>query len=689
MTKSVANQQYITEMEKYSFVDPKKCYSFAKSVYEKYSDTEDKRICAYGLYYMAKSKRHLNEWEVAEVYILKALRLVEEVELRIHMYLEYTAILKDSSNYQLAYEYLYAAYDESFKIGSEKEIFLKIFNSFGVMYAEVGETKKALKSFLQCTEYVTETDVIHYTIIHLNICESYIKLGELELAKFYAEKSKQALSDKNISVVWSYYYNLVTQIYIKLEDYQQALIHINEGIKLTINDKTNDYIQFMNYKAEILKHLCKKKCAIEYYRYALKTAEEKGFDPAIETALKGLIEIYESFQNSEELIKYLKLFYDYQNTKEKQRQVTLRNSMKSVDEKFESHKKVMRLQRQNEMLHRMNKSVKHIHDLCKNILLKSEMDSVFSELHHNILSLTQADIFGICLLNDSKTRIIVNFFNLDKRSAIKGELPFDKEQNIISKVIKEKEHLYINDLKQYKGSFKVLDSNDGSVSKTTTMRSVIYIPLYDDMEVFGVITIQSSRENAYTQEDIELMEIIASFASVAIRNLTKSKQLNRLSTRDPLTNLYNRRALQDKVHNMTSERVAMLFIDIDYFKEYNDYYGHLKGDECIQTVANVLQEVLDQEDFIARYGGDEFIIVLKDATSRSLMKSANAVKEKMDQLKIGHKNSKITNHVTLSIGAANMQLTEESSIDDILHITDKALYEAKARGRNQIAFLFG
>lgn len=689
MTKDIANQQYITEMEKYSFADPKKCYSFAKSVYEEYLDTDDKRICAYSLYYMAKSKRHLNEWEVAEVYILKALRVVEDVELKIHMFLEYTAILKDSSNYQLAYEYLYAAYDESFKIGSEKNLFLKIFNSFGVMYAEVGEIKKALKSFLQCTEYVTETDIIQYSIIHLNICESYIKLDELELAKFYAEKSKKALGDQNISVIWSYYHILVTQLYIKLEDYKQALVHINEGITLTSNDKTNDFIQFMNYKAQILNQLSKNKCAIEYYKYALKVAEKKGFDPAIETALKGLIEIYESSQNSMELIKYLKLFYDYQNAKEKQRQTTLRNGMKSVDEKYETHKKVLRLQRQNEMLHRMNKSVKHIHDLCKNVLLKSEMDSVFSELHHNILSLTQADTFGIGLLDDSKSSITVNSFNLDKRSAVKGVLPFDKEQNIISKVIKDKEHLYINDIKQYKGSFKVLDSMDGSIRSTTAMRSVIYIPLYDDMEVFGIITIQSSRENAYSQEDIDLMEIIASFASVAIRNLTKSKQLNLLSSRDPLTNLYNRRALQDKVHHMASERVAMLFIDIDYFKEYNDYYGHLKGDECIQTVANVLKETLDKDDFIARYGGDEFIIVLKDTTSKSLTKSANALKEKMDQIKIEHKNSKITDHVTLSIGAANMQLTKDSSIDDILHITDRALYEAKARGRNQIAFLFG
>lgn len=689
MPKKLTKEEYMEHMEEFCYTNPKESYKYAKSIYDEYVNTEDKVICAISLYYMAKSKRTLFETASAEALILKGLRIVSDIDIRIHMLLEYTAILLECKNYQLAYDCLYSAYEESFKIPSQLDILIKIFNAFGVMYGEVGDYKKALTSFKQCLQYLSEEDTFHYAIVHLNIGECYYNLKEIELAKHYMEQAENLLTEQEFMLASSYCVRLKTELLVTEGKLEEALDNIHKGIRISKSDETTFYMELLLIQGDIYSKQDRLKDAMKSYEMALEIAERKSHDDVRERALKGLIQFHEEMQNEKELLHYLKAYYDYQDKKNSLGEVNLRNSMRSADEKFETRKKLLRLQQQNDMLHRMNQSVKHIHDLCKTLLMQDEMARVFTELHHNILNLTQADVFGIALLNEERDEILVNSFNLDKRLATKGVVPFDEEQNLISRVINSKQYLYINDLTKYKGPYKVLDSEKGTIVETSTVRSSIYIPLLDESEAFGVLTMQSSREDAYSQEDIDLLEILASFASVAIKNLIKSEQLNELTTKDPLTNLYNRRALQKHIATFEGERVSILFIDIDYFKEYNDHYGHLKGDDCIKEVADIITSALEPDDFAARYGGDEFIILLDNSEPEYLVQCANAIRNKIWEANIEHSNSDIADYVSLSIGAANKTRCQSSCVDDILHIADQALYEAKTKGRNCVAFNFG
>jgi len=176
-------------------------------------------------------------------------------------------------------------------------------------------------------------------------------------------------------------------------------------------------------------------------------------------------------------------------------------------------------------------------------------------------------------------------------------------------------------------------------------------------------------------------------------NQRKQKELELLATVDPLTSLYNRRKFDDilKISYNNAKRndssIGILFMDIDYFKFYNDNYGHAKGDECLIEVAKVLKDTVKRStDYVARYGGEEFVIILINPnydTMKILSKNIlNAIKEK----NIEHKYSKVANYVTLSIGGSlvdfSKNINKNISMQELVKIADDMMYEVKESGRN-------
>jgi len=159
---------------------------------------------------------------------------------------------------------------------------------------------------------------------------------------------------------------------------------------------------------------------------------------------------------------------------------------------------------------------------------------------------------------------------------------------------------------------------------------------------------------------------------------------------DPLTGIYNRRYLDGtlkkmiKHHSRTISCISVLLVDVDYFKKYNDTYGHDAGDECLRTVAEVLSQcVIRDEDFVARYGGEEFVAVLPNTDQEGAQVVAEKMLEKMRECKIPHKASDIEDYVTISIGGATDIVGHSQTPQDYIKAADKALYESKKSGRNR------
>jgi diguanylate cyclase (GGDEF)-like protein len=174
----------------------------------------------------------------------------------------------------------------------------------------------------------------------------------------------------------------------------------------------------------------------------------------------------------------------------------------------------------------------------------------------------------------------------------------------------------------------------------------------------------------------------------------KNDMLEKLSMYDGLTNIRNRRFFDETFEKTFSEikrdkkSLAVLMIDIDFFKPYNDNYGHGQGDETLRKVAKALEKTIKRaSDFVARYGGEEFVILLKDINKDGVEAVANNLLNAVRELKITHEFSKIENYVTISIGASFYNSSSDITKLELLLKADETLYNVKNSGRNNFAIL--
>lgn len=227
--------------------------------------------------------------------------------------------------------------------------------------------------------------------------------------------------------------------------------------------------------------------------------------------------------------------------------------------------------------------------------------------------------------------------------------------------------------------------------------SVIMVPLILEDSVLGVLTIQTHQHHAYQDYHFSLVKHLCSYIAIDIQNKLQKKQLEAqkkelkaLVQIDPLSGLLNRLSLNRSLDRWRNENrqehsLSVLLIDIDYYKQFNDSYGHVRGDEVLVQVATILKRCFDERyDKVFRYGGDEFLILSK-AQSKSLLETK--VKDLLFSVKaqmIEHKSSLCSENLTLSIGGAvfpNHMLGHYSN-EGMLHQADEALYTVKRKGRD-------
>ena len=169
-------------------------------------------------------------------------------------------------------------------------------------------------------------------------------------------------------------------------------------------------------------------------------------------------------------------------------------------------------------------------------------------------------------------------------------------------------------------------------------------------------------------------------------------ELQTLSLIDSLTEIPNRRAFdlrleEEWARHMRQRRpLALIFIDIDEFKRYNDCYGHQSGDAVLKTVASLMVNSLYREtDMLARYGGEEFAVILPNTTAAAAVEVADRLRLSLQQAAIKHENSRITTVLTLSAGVSSLLPSAQLGSQDLLESADAALYRAKSGGRNRVA----
>jgi diguanylate cyclase (GGDEF)-like protein len=220
--------------------------------------------------------------------------------------------------------------------------------------------------------------------------------------------------------------------------------------------------------------------------------------------------------------------------------------------------------------------------------------------------------------------------------------------------------------------------------------SLMIVPLKSKNKILGTIHLQRSlREKApYTEEDFRVLQTVGDYAAIAIENAKNFHKVEELTIRDDLTALFNSRHLHFILDNEINRShrhhkpFSMIFLDIDHFKKVNDTYGHVHGSGLLKEVAEVIQECIRVVDFGARYGGDEFVVVLPETAKPEAFAIAERIRESIEKNKFLERDG-LSIHFTASLGVATFPIDADSK-DGLIKMADHAMYNSKKTSRNRV-----
>lgn len=246
-----------------------------------------------------------------------------------------------------------------------------------------------------------------------------------------------------------------------------------------------------------------------------------------------------------------------------------------------------------------------------------------------------------------------------------------------------------------------LETEHLEILKELQVRAELVVPILNSGELWGLLVAHHCCDARFWQPwEIDLIEQLNNELAIAIHQAelyqqlqNKNRELLRLTTLDELTQLSNRRHFNQYIYKewrrlaREQQPLSLIMCDIDYFKLYNDNYGHLDGDFCLQRVASVLQNSIRRPaDLAARYGGEEFAIILPNTEAQGAVELAKKICHRVKEMKILHQKSPICEYVTLSMGVACQIPQSELPPETLVNVADQALYQAKEQGRNQVYF---
>jgi diguanylate cyclase (GGDEF)-like protein len=232
------------------------------------------------------------------------------------------------------------------------------------------------------------------------------------------------------------------------------------------------------------------------------------------------------------------------------------------------------------------------------------------------------------------------------------------------------------------------------LGKTVRPEAAIFVPIVFGGERIGVLSVQSTIPGAYSEDDVVMLETCALYLGARINDEERRKtaeRYERLATVDVLTGVANRSALDQALEREwrraceTQSQLSFLMIDVDFFKAFNDRYGHVAGDACLQQLAGTAQDCLVRpSDVFGRYGGEEFAVVLPDTGAEEAVRIAETMRGAVERRAIAHAGSSL-GIVTISAGAATVRPKAGDEALALVRAADASLYEAKQRGRNRVA----
>jgi diguanylate cyclase (GGDEF)-like protein len=322
-----------------------------------------------------------------------------------------------------------------------------------------------------------------------------------------------------------------------------------------------------------------------------------------------------------------------------------------------------------------------INNISRQIMLSLETEQTLSLINTTIQDALEADTYFIGVVRDNEIHLDLfydegEYFN-GTRAPLDGTLS--------GWVIKNQRALFLPDLRQ---NVQLDGVGYFVIGKEKTSLSWMGVPLRA-ANVTGIIALGAYTPNSFDQADMELLSNLAQHVALALDNTIRHAEVEEQTRLDSMTGVYNHGyflkilAEQAEESSLTQAPFSLIMLDIDYFKQYNDTFGHLLGDRILNALCTVIKQHIKQNDAVGRWGGEEFIISLPGATGLQAMQVAERIGETLQLLRVEDRDHKMVPIPTVSQGIAVFP-DEADEIFRLIDLADRRLYVAKARGRNQI-----
>lgn len=729
--KRVAAREALAELEKNRYVFSEETVQQGLKALELCKELDHREGMAASLVILAQLACYLNDNQNSLYYSYETINIAQELnicDLQVLGYLNIGFVCFDMKDYEKSYEYFQAALRLMDIFNHSKNYYTQRDENYYLskIYTNLGELYRIHELFSQADKYYSmaficdESQEFRGTMGLI-----FINLAHI---RFHMKQYQEAID--NLIQAISYLdqfefengkveaYDLMALTYDQLGEFELAKENFNKAIHCS------DKIDYVYSKLDLYIHYAEFLDRHEQYYEAiaiLRTAyahceEVKYYDQGMEIC-KQLIRFYKKVNQNEMMNYYYSRYFENEKMlvpiqkAMKTKQFELKVQFDELEEeKREIFIKSERFRKETDELTQTISNISAIGQMGSKLTTSTELTMIYEMLWNAITEFMQPDAFGIALFNEESGMLDYQFYMEKGQPIVFNNTHIDDTTSIAAKSLRDKEIIVLEDLHNEYLCY-LEDENYLERYNCFDIGSALFCPLMIDGQRIGLFTVQSYMKNFFTVLRLESIKAFASYASIAINNAIKSKRLfdeiqkskllqeelkhtndrlMYLSEHDPLTGLPNRRRF-DVMHTMIfaeavrkQSDLALAIFDIDYFKQYNDLYGHGEGDHCLHRVGRVAKKLSDKNIFIARIGGDEFVMLIQNHTKEEVVAICENLRKRIYDLGIEHKGSTRQDVVTITMGVFVSKADDTKPVSYLMNQADQALYEAKDGGRNRV-----